>query len=119
MKVLLLYLQSAFYIIAGLNHFFNPKFYERIMPAYLPAHSTLIYVSGFAEIILGALLIPEFTRASAAWGIIILLIAIFPANIQMMINYKTANDPLFWLTIARLPLQLLFIYWAYVYTRPA
>jgi uncharacterized membrane protein len=60
-------------------------------------------------------LIPDATRSIAAWLIIALLIAIFPANIQMSINFKRKNNPYFWITIVRLPLQLLLIWWAWLY----
>lgn len=53
----------------------------------------------------------------AACGIILLLIAVFPANVQMMINYREQRNPHLWITVVRLPLQLLLIYWAYLYAR--
>jgi len=52
----------------------------------------------------------------AAWALIALLILIFPANIQMMLIYRKKDHPYFWATVARLPLQLLLIYWAWCYT---
>jgi uncharacterized membrane protein len=77
----------------------------------------LLYIAaGACEIVLGVLLFPESTRSFAAWGIIALLIAVFPANIQMTINYFHYNKPVKWLTAARLPLQLVLIWWAWVYT---
>ena len=105
------------YVAAGINHFVHPGFYLRIMPPWLPAHELLVFLSGLAELILGLLLfIPKVTRV-AAWGIILLLIAVFPANIQMMLDYRSENNPLLWLGILRLPLQLLLIWWAFRYTR--
>jgi uncharacterized membrane protein len=73
-------------------------------------------ISGACEIVFGLLLIPDTTRSIAAWLIIVLLIAIFPANIQMSINFKRKNNPYFWITIVRLPLQFLLIWWAWSYT---
>jgi uncharacterized membrane protein len=108
---------SVLYIIAGINHFLNVPFYERIMPPWLPDHAMLIYASGIAEISCGALLIPTSTRKAAAWATIVLLILIFPANIQMMINYINTNNPQLWLAILRLPLQVMLILWAKLYTR--
>lgn len=107
----------AAYVGAGINHFIHPQPYIQIMPAFLPYPDILVYVSGAFEIILGLLLIPLKTRKLAAWGIIILLVAVFPANVQMMINYRQENNPKLWIAVLRLPLQLLFIYWAYLYTR--
>ncbi len=87
------------------------------MPPWLPWHYTLIYISGICEIILGLLLLPKATRRPAAGGIILLLIAVFPANIQMMLNYKREHDPDLWIAIVRLPLQPLLVWWAYQFAK--
>ena len=108
---------SVFYIVAGINHFIHPLFYKKIMPPYIPWHMPMIYASGIIEILLGILLIPFATRRLAAWGIIFLLIAIFPANINMMLNYLDEKDPDLWITVLRLPLQILLIWWAYTFTK--
>ena len=117
MKQVALYIMSLLYIAAGINHFVKPRMYVKIMPPWLPAHLQLVYTSAVAEILLGILLIPASTRVFAAWGIIALLIAVFPANVQMMLNYYYKNLPGLWITIVRLPLQLLLIWWAWLYTR--
>ena len=112
------YLMAAFYVLAGVNHFLNPAVYLKIMPPYLPWHRALVEVSGVCEIALGVLLlVPRFTRW-AAWGLIALLIAVFPANLHMAIHpelYPEIPAAALW---ARLPLQAVLIAWAYVYTRP-
>ncbi len=108
---------AALYMLAGINHFVNPDFYKKIMPPWLPWHYSIIFVSGVAEILLGLLLLPLQTRKWAACGIITLLIIIFPANVQMMLNYWHNNNPNVWIAILRLPLQLLLIGWAYQFTR--
>ena len=105
------------YIAAGINHFIRPGMYKRIMPVYLPWHLELIYISGLGEIILGLLLIPLATRVTAAWLLIALLIAVFPANIQMAVNYARSANPYLWIAIVRLPLQAVLIWWAWLYTR--
>ena len=112
---------ALFYVIAGINHFLNEPQYVKIMPPYLPYPLQLVYLSGVCEAVFGLLLIPLYTRRAAAWLIIALLVAIFPANIQMSLNYWHEHNPQLWLTILRLPLQVLLIRWAYVYTkhRPA
>ena len=119
LKIILKYLLCVFFVAAGLNHFINPALYLKIMPPYLPWHLFLVYLSGFFEVALGLLLlVPAFSRA-AAWGLIALLIAVFPANIQMAINpglYPDISPLALWL---RLPLQAVFIAWAFWYTRPA
>lgn len=117
MKVLLLYFMSLLYIAAGIYHFVNPRFYMKIMPPYLPFHLQLVYISGICEIVFAVLLIPESIRPIAAWLIIALLIAVFPANIQMAVNFYHKQHPALWMAIARLPLQLLLIWWAWTYTR--
>ena len=107
---------AAFYVGAGVYHFANPDFYKKMMPPWLPWHYWLIYISSVAEIVFGSLLLPAATRRLAAWGIIVLLVAVFPANIQMMLNYREQHQHYLWIAIARLPLQLLLIWWAYQFT---
>jgi uncharacterized membrane protein len=118
LKLTLKYLFAILFIAAGSNHFFNISFYLHIMPPYLPRPLLLVYLSGLAEIILGGLLlIHDFARA-AAWGLVALLIAVFPANLHMAVNhglYPEYSETALW---ARLPLQLVLIAWAYWYTRP-
>ena len=118
LKIVLKYLICVFFLLAGINHFINPDFYLKIMPPYLPWHLFLVYLSGFFEIALGGMiLVPALTRV-AAWGLIALLIAVFPANIHMAVNpgfYPDISPIALWL---RLPLQGVLIAWAYWYTRP-
>lgn len=116
MKTFFLYLMVAIYIFAGLIHFIHPEVYMNIMPAWLGWHYQLVIISGICEILFALLLIPVRTRPYAAWCIILLLLAVFPANVQMMQNFKAQHNPYLWVTIARLPLQLVLIYWAYRYT---
>lgn len=116
MKDWLLYGMAVLYVAAGIYHFVRPKIYVKIVPPWLPSPLMLVYISGVIEIVLGLLLLPESTRSFAAWGIILLLIAIFPANIQMLSNYRRRHHPQTWVTVLRLPLQLALIYWAWLYT---
>jgi uncharacterized membrane protein len=116
MQSLFLYFMSALYALAGIYHFVNPRLYLKIMPPYLPFHLPLVYISGFCEILLSILLLPASTRTLGAWGIIILLIAIFPANLQMAGNFYRKKHSFLWLAVLRLPLQLLLIWWAWTYT---
>ena len=87
------------------------------MPPWLPAHLRLVQISGVIEIMLGALLLVPKSRTMAAWGIIILLIAVFPANIQMLINYERENNSNTWIAVLRLPLQILLIWMAWLFTK--
>jgi uncharacterized membrane protein len=112
-----LFLQTVFYCIAGVNHLWHPAPYAAIMPPWVPWHYPVIYISGIAEFALGIFLIPDRTRKTAAWLIILLLVCIFPANIQMLLNYLRAHNSDTWLAWVRLPLQLLLIAWAYLFTK--
>ena len=99
---------------SGLLHFRNPRIYERIVPPFLPAHREIVFISGFFEV-LGALgiLLPQ-TRAAAGWGLIALLVAVFPANVYMAADAaRFAKFAPAWALYARLPLQLVFIAWVY------
>jgi uncharacterized membrane protein len=117
LKLLSKYLFGLFFVLGGLNHFINPEFYLRMMPPYLPWHNFLNYLSGFFEVALGLLLfVPKYTRL-AAWGLIALLVAVFPANVHMALHPQLFPDippAALWL---RLPLQAVLITWAYWLTR--
>tara|TARA_A100000171_G_scaffold51644_1_gene66584 strand:+ start:752 stop:1102 length:351 start_codon:yes stop_codon:yes gene_type:complete len=111
-----LYIMSAMYILAGIMHFIKPKAYLRIMPRYLPYHLPLVYLSGVFEIVFGSLLLFPSTQEIGAWGIIAVLIGVFPANIHMLQTNKIKKT---WYIIAlwvRLPLQGFLIYWAWLFT---
>ena len=120
LKTVLRWLLTVGMVFAGVNHFLKPAPYVAMMPAALPAHLELVYVSGVAEIAGGLGLILPQTRRLAAWGLILLFLAILPANINMAVNHipldgKVVPPAVLW---ARLPLQLVLIAWAYWYTKP-
>jgi uncharacterized membrane protein len=107
-------------IAIGVAHFVTPKPFVRIVPKYLPAPLTLVYVSGFFEILGGAGLLIPSTRIWAAWGLIALYVAVFPANVYMLTDNVSLNPekPIpRWALWARLPFQLVFIAWAYSFTK--
>ena len=108
---------GIFFVGAGANHFLATGFYLRMMPAYLPWHVELVYLSGLAEIALGILLLIPTTSRLAAWGLIALLMAVFPANLQMALHPDTFREFSATGLWIRLPLQALLIAWAYRYTR--
>ena len=110
---------TIFMAVAGINHFVHPAPYLGMMPEVLPAHLTLVYVSGVAEILGGLGLILPATRRLAAWGLIALLIAVFPANLNMALNHLPLGPHVLptWALWGRLPLQLLMIWWAASFTR--
>ncbi|MBE9126499.1 MULTISPECIES: DoxX family protein [unclassified Coleofasciculus] len=105
-------------IIVGITHFLKPEQYARIVPPPFPP-LTSVYLSGFFEILGGIGLMIPFVSVTAAWGLIALFIAVFPANIYMTLHNINIdgipqNQLLYW---ARLPFQAVFIAWAYWYTR--
>jgi uncharacterized membrane protein len=108
---------AALYVASGINHFVHPDLYIGIMPPWLPFQAELVYVSGGVEIAAAVLLLSAMTRNIGAWLIIALLLAVFPANIQMAINYYALGHSLFWLTLLRLPFQLVLIWWAWNFTK--
>jgi uncharacterized membrane protein len=116
LKLISLYIMAALYIGAGALHFIRPAMYVKIVPPYLPAPLVLVYVSGAAEILIGILLYVPAVRPWAAWGAIALLIAVFPANLYMYQQGGAQFGMPDWFLLARLPLQLVLIGWAYLYT---
>ena len=105
---------SSIYIIAGIFHFVNPKFYLKITPKWVPRPELINTLAGAIEIILGIALLFKMTQPYAALGIILLLIAVFPANIyhfQKSLEKKQFIIP----TLIRLPIQGILIYWAYTF----
>jgi uncharacterized membrane protein len=122
-KRVLLYLMAALYVAAGFNHLMNPAFYVAIIPPDLPEPGWLNLLAGLAEIVLGVYLLEPRTRVLAAWGIVALLVAVFPANLYVALENVglpegrpgTGNALA---NYARLPFQALFVAWAWWYTRP-
>jgi len=113
LKRSLLAVTGFFFIFAGILHFLKTNLYLMIMPPYVPWHLAMVYVSGIAEIAGGLGLLIPATRRAAAWGLVALLAAVFPANVYMAANHiQVSGTPiaqsLLW---ARLPLQGLFIWW--------
>ena len=106
-------------IVAGITHFIAPDTYVKIVPPQLPYPEAIVYISGFFEILGGIGLLVPFVSQAAAWGLILLLIAVYPANINMAVNnIHLDNVPDGnWFQAIRLPFQFVLIAWAYWYTR--
>jgi uncharacterized membrane protein len=119
MKTILLVIMAIFYVAAGMNHFIHPELYMPMMPPYLPWHRALIYVSGAAELGLGLMVLAPSLRHAAAWGLIFMLIAIFPANLHIALHdvplFGRAEGYGMWNWV-RLPFQAVLIAWAWWYT---
>ncbi len=110
---------AMLFAAAGVLHFVMPASYERIVPPWLPNAQLLVQVSGVAEMLgaIGVLLAP--TRRAAGWGLIALLVAVFPANVYML-QLAVRDGASGWWQLAlllRLPLQLLLIRWVFLATR--
>ena len=112
-KTLSCWLMAILFIVAGANHFLSPGFYETIMPPLLPWPMALIYISGVAEILGGAGVLIPWARRFAGWGLIALLLAVFPANIYMAQRGMHGSALMQALLIARLPFQAVLIAWVY------
>ena len=111
------FLLAALFIIAGSLHFRLTSIYVSIMPTYLPNPELLVFISGAAEIFGGLGLLFSFSRQAAAWGIVALLIAVMPANVNMALHPDHWPKVPAWALWARLPGQLPLMYWAWLYTR--
>src|SRR5262245_7611527 len=104
LKLYSMYFMGILYIFAGVMHFVSPKFYLRIMPPFIPFHKQIVFISGVAEILLGLLLFtPGYSRL-AAWGVVALLIAVFPANIYHFTSGGRGMKIPKWALLVRLPL---------------
>ena len=103
-------------MLAGINHFVHPGFYLKMLNGFLPYPNVLNTISGAAEILLGVGLLFPQTRMISAWGIILLLIAVFPANINMALHKSEWTFSAMALYL-RLPIQFVLIWWAYQYTK--
>lgn len=107
------------FLVVGSLHFIRPDDFVAIMPPFLPAPLLLVYISGVAEIAGGLGLLYPPTRRWAAWGLVALLVAVFPANIYHAVAdvpVAGTRAPLAY-HVVRLPMQLVLIYWAWRFTR--
>lgn len=109
---------AALLVVMGLLHFIMPGPFERLVPRWLGHARLWVALSGAAEFVCGAALLPMRTRRMAGWGAAATLVAVFPGNIQMAVVAgvpKTVRSAALWL---RLPLQIPLVAWALRHTRP-
>lgn len=108
------YLIGVLFVVAGALHFAGPKWYEAIVPPFLPSPKALVAISGIFEILGGVGVVVPATRRFSGWGLVALLLAVFPANVYMAADSERfgAVAPQ-WALYARLPLQFLLIWWIY------
>jgi uncharacterized membrane protein len=121
----LCYVMGALYVLAGVLHFVAPKTFARAVPPEFPRPVALVYLSGIAEVILGIGVTIRATRRQSAWGLVALLVAVFPANVHLATSDVATDAVPEWaegvtrLAVwARLPLQAVLVLWAWWYTRP-
>ena len=108
-------LLAAFFMGAGIAHLLKPDTYVAIMPPWLPSPYLLVILSGVCEIAGGAGLLMSRVRRAAGWGLILLLLAVFPANVQMLMNARAAHAGVLHQAVlwGRLPLQVVLIWWVW------
>ena len=119
LKSITVYSLALLYGVVGVKHFTDLDFFLVIIPPYLPYPELLVYVSGFFEILFGVLLIPAKTRKYASLGLVVLLIAVFPANIYLF-NSEIAQN-IYGINrqfaLIRLPYQIPLIVIAYWHSK--
>tara|TARA_B110001454_G_scaffold7762_1_gene7427 strand:- start:1013 stop:1393 length:381 start_codon:yes stop_codon:yes gene_type:complete len=114
-KSILIIISSIFYTIVGIKHFIESDYFLSIIPPYLPFHIELVYISGFFEILFGLMILFPKYRYYGSIGLILLLIAVFPANIYLA-QSKEAQEAIGasqQIVIWRLPIQGILIWIAY------
>ena len=112
-RLILRWLAALFFIAAGIAHFVKPDAYLKIVPPYFPAPGLLVLISGICEAAGGLGLLIRPVRRAAGWGLIALLVAVFPANIYMLQHPELFHlAP--WILWARLPLQAVFVAWVWI-----
>ena len=116
-KYFSLIVMGVFYISIGISHFTSPIWYVQIVPPYLPYKLELVYISGLFEILFGGLLFFKKTRFLAGWGLILLLIAVYPANIYLAQTNGAAMNTTPLIAWGRLPVQFIFVGLAYWHSK--
>ena len=116
-KLITIILMAYFYISVGIKHFIDPDWFLQIYPPFLPFGLAAVYISGFFEVLFGAMLLIPKTRYYAGWGLIALLIAVFPANIYLAYTNGAAMSISAATAWGRLPFQALFIALAYWHSK--
>jgi uncharacterized membrane protein len=121
----LVFVMGPMYVLAGVLHLVAPDAYERVIPPAFPRPRELVYASGVAEILLGLGVLHPRTREASAWGLVALLMAVFPANVYMATDDVAVDAAPAWAegvaragAWARLPFQAVLMAWAWWYTRP-
>ena len=112
-KFITILIMSCFYMNVGVKHFVEPEWFLQIMPPQFPNHLEAVYLSGFFELLFGFMLINPQTRFLAGWGIIFVMITVFPANLYLAVSDGEVMGISKELAWGRLPFQYVFIGLAY------
>ncbi len=107
-----IYAMVFLYMVMGILHLYIPKYFLRITPKWVPYPSLLNILVGILELVLAVGILFSQTRTMASYSIMILLAIVFPANVyhfQKALRKKRGIT----VTLMRLPLQLVLIYWAF------
>ena len=118
-KLFTIYFMSIAYTYVGIRHFIDPDFFLAIMPNYFSLHLFFVYLTGLMEVVFGVLLVFKKTRKIAAYGLIVLLVIVFPANIHLVHSELSQSilDVTKEQSIIRLPFQGLFLLLAYWHSK--
>ena len=117
LKSISIIIMAIFYVTVGISHFTKPLLYLQIVPPFLPFKLELVYISGFFEILFGTMIMYKKTRFVAGWGLIMLLVAVYPANLYLAQTNGMAMGTTAVIAWARLPIQFIFIGIAYWHTK--
>ena len=113
-RVIFRVLLAAFFVAAGVNHFRLPEIYLGMMPPWLPSPLVLVQVSGAAEILGGVGVLIPFARRCAGWGLLVLLVAVFPANLHVALQGRMIGFDFSPMTLwLRLPVQVILLVWVW------
>lgn len=105
---------------AGLTHFLAPRFYDAIVPDQLPGPARAWTIgSGIAEVACAAAIANRSSRRTGSLAAIVLFVAVFPANVQMALDWQDDPAPRPLLAVLRLPLQIPLVVWAWQVARDA
>ena len=114
------YLLATFLGVAGVSHFAVPDQFNALIPKWLPGNSSFYtYISGLAEILIATFLLKPSTRRRAAWGAVVLFVAVYPGNLYMAYDWRDREISQQLVAYGRLPFQFLLIWWAITISRKA
>ena len=100
----------AWFFIGGTMHFARPDLFLRIVPTYIPYALVAVYISGTFELLGAVGLLLKQIRSLAGYGLMLLTVAVTPANIYMLQHADAFPEAPLWMLVTRLPFQLLLLW---------